>query len=232
MDSQTATTLISGGVALIVALLGIAGAIAAQLVATRRAYANSLALFERQNEAQELARAEEVCREDARRYADQRRSAYAEVLQAADHLASAYSPAVQAARTLQNLRADGADVPARQDAMLALDKVCDRWARLSDALEKAVDDLELLASGEVLEAAKELWAVGTAGDHLPRDLPLSPSTELAAAWIRAELSGYHRRDHPGPGGARAKFVDATRRELGVPPDTGRQLPPAPPEMPP
>ena len=49
LDTQMTTTLLSGTVALIVALLGIAGAIAAQLVATRRAYANSLALFERQH---------------------------------------------------------------------------------------------------------------------------------------------------------------------------------------
>jgi hypothetical protein len=231
MDSQTATALISGGVALAVALLGIAGAIAAQLVATRRAYANSLGLFERQNAAQELAKAEEVRREDARRSADQRRSAYAKVLQAADHLTSAYSPAIRAARTLQHLRADRADIDARKAAILALNEVCDRWAELSNALEKAVDELELLASGEVLRAARELWAVGTAGD-LPRDLPLSGSTELDAAWIRAELSGFHRRDHLGSRGARANFVDACRRELGVSPDPGRQMPPASPELPP
>ena len=89
MSTQVTTALLSGGVALLVALLGIAGAIAAQLVATRRAYANSLALFEQQHaqeEASEEASNEtrDIRREDAHRFADQRRAAYARFLQLAD----------------------------------------------------------------------------------------------------------------------------------------------------
>lgn len=236
MDTQVTTTLLSGGVALIVALLGIAGAIAAQLVATRRAFANSLALFERQNDAQERARTEEARREDARQYAEQRRSAYARVLRAAEDLRRAYSPAEQARRALQELQDEGvnsgnpddAHAIRVEDARRALREAGDVWARRSQALEEVVDELELLASGDVFRAAGELWAAGTAGPY-PEDFPAA-SEELLAAWFWIEISGYRGRDL-NFGDARAAFVDAARRELGMPPDPGRQLPTARPETP-
>jgi hypothetical protein len=68
---------------------GIAGAIAAQLVATRRAYANSLALFERQHAEQERTRRDEARREGNYRFAEHRRSAYARLLRYADELVAA-----------------------------------------------------------------------------------------------------------------------------------------------
>ena len=104
MNSQAATALLSGGIALVVALLGIAGAIAAQLVASRRAFANSLALFERQNAAQKQERAEETRREEARQLAEERKRAYARLLRTADDLQSVQSVAEEAQEARAGLR--------------------------------------------------------------------------------------------------------------------------------
>ena len=76
MDAQVTTALISGGAALTVAVLGIGGAISAQLFTTRHAFENSLALQERQYAKQEHERHEQSQREDAYRFAEQRRSTY------------------------------------------------------------------------------------------------------------------------------------------------------------
>jgi hypothetical protein len=70
MNPQVTAAVISGSVALVVALAGIAGAIVAQAIATRRSFGNSLALFERQRSAQEQERHERSRREDAYRFAD------------------------------------------------------------------------------------------------------------------------------------------------------------------
>src|SRR5580704_6053972 len=86
MSSQVVAALVSGGAALVVALLGIAGAIVAQLVATRRAFGNSLRLFEQENERRGLERAGEVRREDEFRFADQRRGAYVRMLRICEDL--------------------------------------------------------------------------------------------------------------------------------------------------
>lgn len=72
MNPQVNAALISGGVALVVALIGIAGAIAAQFVATKRGFANSLALLERQHH-QALVLAEQE-RGDRERAAQQERA--------------------------------------------------------------------------------------------------------------------------------------------------------------
>jgi len=76
MDAQVTAALISGGAALAVAVLGIGGAITAQLFTTRHALENSLALQERQYARQERERQEQSRREDAYRFAEQRRSTY------------------------------------------------------------------------------------------------------------------------------------------------------------
>jgi hypothetical protein len=86
MSPPVTAALISGSVALVVALVGIAGAIAAQSFATRRAFDDSLALFERQRSAQEQEQREQSRREDAYRFADQRRTIYARMLRAAADL--------------------------------------------------------------------------------------------------------------------------------------------------
>ena len=100
MSTSVTAALVSGGAALVVALLGIAGAIAAQLVATRRAFENSLALFERQHARQEASRKqereEEAHREDAYRFAEQRRSTYGRFVR----LAREFVGAVDAERTV------------------------------------------------------------------------------------------------------------------------------------
>ena len=60
MDAQVTAALISGGAALAVAVLGIGGAITAQLFTTRHALENSLALQERQYARQERERQETI----------------------------------------------------------------------------------------------------------------------------------------------------------------------------
>jgi hypothetical protein len=122
LDTQVTTTLLSGAAALIVALLGIAGAIAAQLVATRRAYANSLALFERQHAQEEASskqqRDEEVRREDAHRFADQRRATYARFLQLADEVRRSNGNAHLLLDAVERYEDEqGEDAQSRDDAL-------------------------------------------------------------------------------------------------------------------
>jgi hypothetical protein len=168
MDTQTATALISGGVALFVALLGIGGAIVAQLVATRRAFSNSLAMFERQrtadveNRAQE--RAEAARREEVQRFADERRLTYAKFL--------------RLVRELRECHRVGAEPN---------DEILDQYREFRT-------QIDLLASEPVRAAADRLSDAST-----------------LLAWP----------DYPD---ARAAFVDAARRELGMPPDSDSQLP--------
>ena len=130
MSAEVSAALISGGAALVVALAGIGGAIAAQLVATRRAYANSLALFERQHvaeqESKEQERAEAARREEAQRFAGERRLSYAKFL--------------RLVRELRECHRVGAE--AREE--------------LVDQLVELRTELDLLASEPVRAAAERL----------------------------------------------------------------------------
>jgi hypothetical protein len=215
LSTQLTTALVSAGVALVVAVLGIAGAIAAQVVATRCAFANSLALFEQQNAAQEQARAGEVRREDARRFADQRRTTYARLLQAAGALPSAGWAASEAMKAWHQIReekgSDDAD-PARarreEAAERSMRQAGELWGRLFGELRAVVDELELLASDDVLRTARELRDVAI--ELLPDDFPMVGDVGTAA-WTHA-LFG--RRDLTY-GEARAAFVEAARGEVAV-----------------
>ena len=100
MDAQVTAALISGGAALTVAVLGIGGAIAAQLFATRHAFENSLALQERQYAKQEHERHEQSRREDAYRFAEQRRSTYGRFVRLAREFLGAVEVEHSAAETL------------------------------------------------------------------------------------------------------------------------------------
>lgn len=169
LDTQMTTTLLSGTVALIVALLGIAGAIAAQLVATRRAYANSLALFERQHAQEEASRKqqreEDIRREDAHRFADQRRATYARFLQLADEIrraradAGAYLDIVERHEDEQGQDEQGEDPLKQRIAKRANDGFhanYERSERASDQLRGLLAEIDLLASADVCETAREL----------------------------------------------------------------------------
>jgi len=100
MDAQVTAALISGGAALTVAVVGIGGAIVAQLFATRHAFENSLALQERQYAKQEHERHEQSRREDAYRFAEQRRSTYGRFVRLAREFLDAVEVEHSAAETL------------------------------------------------------------------------------------------------------------------------------------
>ena len=199
MSTQMTTTLLSGAVALIVALLGIAGAIAAQLLATRRAYANSLALFERQHARQEETRRqerkEEARREDAYRFAEQRRGTYGRFVR----LAREFVGAVEAERTVaKNLERIGrqrdrtqsgsADREMSAEAAELVADARERRRRLHGEFGAACEEIHLLGSPEVRQVADRLWDVA------------------------------HEMTHPAEGdymAARVAFLEAARQELGI-----------------
>lgn len=239
MNIQLTAGLISGGVALVVALLGIAGAIAAQVVATRRSFENSLALFERQHARQEASRkqerAEEARREDAYRYAEQRRSTYAKLLRVAADLVDARLAADAAAETWRNIRdlAAGEDPEETQakeerNALNFLQDTSGRWAQISADLDEVAGEVELLASPDVRQTASELEHIASK----PADLAEAP---VPIGIYRHALSRYSRT---GPlrvsrtyAAAQAAFLDAARRELGIgigpDPNAGTGTPPSP-----
>src|SRR5690348_4591843 len=103
MDAQVTAALISGGAALAVAVLGIGGAITAQLFTTRHALENSLALQERQYARQERERQEQSRREDAYRFAEQRRSTYGRFVRLAREFLGAVEVERSAARVLDRI---------------------------------------------------------------------------------------------------------------------------------
>lgn len=103
MDAQVTAALISGGAALTVAVLGIGGAIAAQLSATRRGFENSLALQERQYAKQEKERQDQSRREDAYRFAEQRRSTYGRFVRLAREFLHAVDMEQSAAENLERI---------------------------------------------------------------------------------------------------------------------------------
>ena len=147
MSPQVTAALLSSGAALFVALLGIAGAIAAQLVATRRAFATSLALFERERERRERERVAEARREDEYRFAEQRRSTYARMLRAAAdlHLALlALNAAAEGWRYVQDpeTRDESPEVHARDEAkrLGLLRDAHTQWARTRAELEEVAEE--------------------------------------------------------------------------------------------
>jgi hypothetical protein len=194
MSAQVTAALISSGAALAVALLGIAGAIAAQLVATRRAFANSLALSERQHAAQEATRKQERAdaarREDAYRYAGQRKSTYARFLGHHDELVAARDTS----RAFRDLAREAPDEhggePLPPESAEYADQVVrdsiDRAGKARRELEATAGEIDLIGSAEVRKAA-ELLLDTTRWETVARARP----------------------------GARAAFLDAARRELAL-----------------
>lgn len=194
MSTQVATALLSGGVALAAALLGGAAAIAAQFVATRRGFANSLALFEWQHAKQEASsqqeRGEAARREDAHRFAEQRRTTYARFLQLAGEIVTAQQ-AVDAFADARRKSEEGeGDAEVKQRAAShASRKIAnnlDRAQRASDQLPGIVAEIDLLGSADVRAAASTLsqatdWSSGAA-----HEFPAAREAFLRAA--RHELA--------------------------------------------
>jgi hypothetical protein len=200
--------LVSGGAALIVAVLGIGGAIAAQLFTTRHAFENSLALQERQYAKQERERQEQSQREDAYRFAEQRRSTYGRfVLHAVD-------TEKEVAKNLERIgrQHGGAGRGSRHLEMSAepaeqlVADARERTRRLHGEFGTACEEIYLLGSQEVRWAADRLW-------------------DEAHKAMHSADSGYTS--------ARAAFLEAARQELGIMPNQQYQtlVEESPPDQP-
>lgn len=204
MNTQVAAAVISGSVALVVALLGIAGAIVAQTAASRRAFQNSLALFERQQRSQDQERREQARREDVYRFAEQRRTTYARFLRVTAELAEARDLADVSHDYHIDRPPETGETwpPAPLRARLA------KWQRIEPAATAAADEVDLLASAEVRDAARKFWRIAC---QPPEALELSRSS-----WHPEPVESSQASDRcTGFEAARSAFVDAARRELGV-----------------
>jgi hypothetical protein len=185
MSAQVTPALISSGAALAVALLGIAGAIVGQFVATKRGFANSLALLERQ-QAQSLAlaeqeradrereRREQLRREDAYRYSEQRRSVYASFLRSVRETRDA------------NWRVWNDNPPegeSEQEKRERRERVITHAYECSDRLGELEAELEVIASNAVYAAARKLMHT------LPRggEEGYLPAMEAFRLAVRREL---------------------------------------------
>jgi hypothetical protein len=196
VNSQLVAALVSGGAAVIVAVLGIGGAIAAQLFATRRAFENSLALQERQYARQERERQQQAQREDAYRFAEQRRATYGRFVR----LGREFVDAVDTERTVaKNLQRIGRQRDRMRSSSPELDMSADAAERLvADARERlrrlraefgsACEEIRLLGSLEVRQAADRLWDVAQKATH----------------WADRDCDT-----------ARTAFLEAVRHELGI-----------------
>lgn len=180
MDPQVAVALISSGAAVLVALLGIAGTITAQVFATRRAFDNSLALLERQlaqsNEAAEQERAsrererrEQARREDAFRYAEERRILYAKFLR----LSSASN---WAGLNLKGAAARHPDLEPSEESKERHARGLQYWIERSEELAWQLDEVtaevQVIASSGVRAAALEMLSnhvIGTGTYAQARD---------------------------------------------------------------
>lgn len=200
MSPPVTAALISGGAALAVALLGIAGAIVAQISATRRAFGNSLALLERQRADQERQQQEQARREDSYRFAEQRRSTYGRFANLAREFADAVDSERTSAKNLE--RADrqrdgiGSSSPGTErrteEAEHALSEARELKQRLDHELGAAYEEIYLLGSPEVRQAADQLWRAA-------HEATYSADRDYLAT--------------------RAGFLDAVRRELGIATDS-------------
>jgi hypothetical protein len=223
MNPQVTAALISAVVALVVALLGIAGAIASQGVATRRAFRNSLALFERQHAAETESRRQEreaaARQEDARKFADERRVTYAKFLRLADELVaaekdSAYYHYYALGNYAESMRWAGKEPsPADLQAKAVEYEILERkyfwqYVGLRFELDEVVAGIDLLGSGPVREAAKALAKSAAALQGRPSHttVPDPPATPPDP--------------EPGYDDLRIVFLAKVRHELGV--ETGRQ----------
>jgi type II secretory pathway pseudopilin PulG len=220
MSPQVTAALISGGAALVVAILGISGAIAAQLMATRRAFANSLALAEREYEKQERERAEERRREDEYRHAERRRGTYSAMLRSAASLYLASLGFAAAASDWRNVRDPefAPESPQEREreehkTLGALQDTQARWIRAGDELDVAFEEIELLASADVRYAAGELARIASEYPDLGEEpLPVSRlhHTLLTPGTPRPGKQRYWSYFE-----ARDAFLAAARNDLGI-----------------
>lgn len=203
MTDQFPVALISGLFALLVALLGIAGAIAAQVVATRRAFRNSLALFDRQAVESQCARDEAARIESRHRFTDQKRSTYSRTLRLADEIARLSKDArvTQENLNLTLRSSEHGEIHAQYLAQTARDygkEVEDYRARavpLTDELAEVVGEIELLSDDSVSTASRHLQKVA-----------YTTSYEQESRYIDA----------------RENFLLAARSELGVGPQSDKR----------
>jgi hypothetical protein len=196
MDAQVTAVLISGGAALTVAVLGIGGAITAQLAATRAGFENSLALQERQYAKQEKERQEQSRREDAYRFAEQRRSTYGRFVRQAREFLHVVDMERSAAENLERIDkhrkriksgSDGLEMSAEVAGQLVVD-ARERKRQIHGEFGTACEEIYLLGSVEVRTAADRLW----------------DETHMAT---NSADSGYTT--------ARTTFLEAARHELGI-----------------
>jgi hypothetical protein len=196
MTDQVAVAVLSGGFALLVALLGIGGAIAAQVVATRRAFANSLALFERQTAEAQQARDEAARTADRHRFTDQKKSTYSRTLRLADELVETRDAERTADKNLERSTRTLVRVSEQSESLVQAVKDYEtagveyrhRVRRLTVELAETIGEIHLLSDNEVRVAAERLH-------------------ELARAATHVEAPTYVE--------ARDGFLSAARRELGV-----------------
>lgn len=196
MDGQVTAALVSGGAALTVAVLGIGGAIAAQLFTTRHAFKNSLALQEQQYARQERERQEQSRREDAYRFAEQRRNTYGRFVRLAREFLHAVDTEREVVKNLERIdpQRDHAP-PGSHELQISVEAaeqlVADareRARRLHGEFGTACEEIYLLGSQEVRRAADELW-------------------DKAHKAMRSQDKDYTA--------ARAAFLEAARQELGI-----------------
>ena len=174
MTDQLTVAMISGGFALLVALLGIGGAIAAQFVATRRAFENSLALFERQAAAAQQARDEAARTENRHRFADQKRSTYGRALRLADELVTAREEERVANRNFDRTSRVLARVGDQSEALAqtvdehrnTANEQRDRVRRLAVELADVVGEIQLLSDNAVRSAADRLRKTAQTASHV------------------------------------------------------------------
>lgn len=198
MTDQLTVAMISGGFALLVALLGVGGAIAAQVVATRRAFENSLALFERQAAEAQQAREEATRIESRHRFADQKRTTYSRALGLADGISTACKEARTAEENLERILetpdhgAHHADHLAQTagDYRREANEHRDRAESLTSLLAEVVGEIELLSDNAV---------------------------SSACARLRSRAHTTHDDQESRYFEAREQFLLAARNELGVQP---------------
>jgi hypothetical protein len=196
VPDQLTITMISGGVALLVALLGIAGAIAAQVVATRRAFANSLELFERQASEAQRAREEATRVEDRQRFADQRRAMYSRILRMADELVVTRDAERNTKKNLERAAHTLRRVGDQSESM----------AQTVNDYESAVVEHRRHARRIEIELAEATGEIHLLSDH---------DVRTAVDQLRASAQVARYLEDPQYVKDRQGFLLAARRELGV-----------------
>jgi hypothetical protein len=193
MNPQVIAALISA----IVALLGIAGAIVGQAIATRRAFRNSLALFERQHAAEVASRRQELSeagrREEAQRFAEERRVAYARFLRLSDEVLASQ----RAAETYIQVAARAREKEDQDQSEQRRNATAEAEQRIRDAAERGKT-----AAGQLVELRAEIEL-------------LASEQVRASAWRLADVVDSSPFAVGTCQNARSDFLEAVRRELGM-----------------